>query len=406
MGLILKKEEAEHEVIEGIEVIERSDVPDDLPESDVELVSGKSAKEIAKTSDDADTPDDDEQAGARFDALSEKGAAEPDRFDEPGDGTGDDDGDDGSDDDTDDNASGGGDGGDGGDDDLDAADDDPHRPASLNKGIFAAILVIAVVVAAIAGYAFGSGIIGASGKGTSSITVEEDELDSVIAEYTYDGSEYSITVREAIEAEYSLETVQNDDGTYTVPSATEIIAIIRNQIMVDEATARGIEVSDDEVDEYAESILGSSDYETLATQYGVSEEQAQEIVRENAIIQKLYEQIVPDASDLTTPMAPDEPEDGDTTTASEEYAEYIIELAGDEWDSETGTWASEDGAYYAALADEDFTADSATYEQAMIAYYVAYQEYQTAYTEASETWTAFANGLFADANVTLYGLYA
>lgn len=401
MGLILKKEETEHEVIDGIEIIERSDVPNDLPESAVELISGKSAEEIAAGElDDADEPEDsDEPAEDDADGDSSNGNG----------GGADDDGDGDPDDDTGDDSSAGGDGGDGDGDDGDDdpfVSDDAHRPASFSKGIFALVLVIAVVVSAIAGYAFGSGALSTSSTGTGSATVEEDDLDTVIAEYTYDGSEHSITVREAIEAEYSLDTAQNDDGTYTVPSASDVISMIRNQIMVDEATARGIEVSDDEMAEYAESMLGSSDYETLADAYGVSEDQAEDIIRENATIQKLYDQVVPDASDLAAPTMPTEPEDGDTTTASEEYAEYIIDLAGDEWDSETGTWASEDGEYYAALADEDFTADSATYEQAMIAYYVAYQDYQTATSEASETWTSFANTLFADADVTLYGLYA
>lgn len=40
MGLIQKKDE--REVIDGVEVIERSDVPEDLEGSDVELVDGRS----------------------------------------------------------------------------------------------------------------------------------------------------------------------------------------------------------------------------------------------------------------------------------------------------------------------------------------------------------------------------
>lgn len=381
MGLIVKREEDEHEVIEGVEVIERSDVPGDLPENPVELVAGASAEDIA-----AGRAGDEAAAGDE-DAADDKATA----GNAP-------------------SAGGKGSGGDGGNGGSDGGHtgtpfDDPHHPARPRTGILIAALVIAVVIAAIGGYAFGSGAFGPS-RGVDSATVTEDQLDSVIATYTYGGGEHSITVRDAIETQYSLEAAQNEDGTYNVPSSDGIVSIIRNQIMESEAASRGIEVSDDEMDAYAEQMLGSSDYETLASQYGLTEDQAKKIVRQNAIIQKLYDQVVPGGSSITTPMAPTEPEDGDTSTASAEYAQYIIDLAGDEWDSEAGTWASEDGPYYAALKDEKFTADSATYEQAMIAYYVAYQEYQTNYNEASATWIEFANGLFNDATVTLYGIYA
>ena len=47
MGLIQKKDDEEREVIEGVEIIERSDVPDDLPQADYDLVAGESAEDIA-----------------------------------------------------------------------------------------------------------------------------------------------------------------------------------------------------------------------------------------------------------------------------------------------------------------------------------------------------------------------
>ena len=40
MGLIVKKDDSERDYIDGIEVIERSDTPDDLPEVEVELIGG------------------------------------------------------------------------------------------------------------------------------------------------------------------------------------------------------------------------------------------------------------------------------------------------------------------------------------------------------------------------------
>ena len=278
--------------------------------------------------------------------------------------------------------------------------------ANVPRGVMVggvAALIIVAVVAAVIGYVIGSGGFGGTGTGTA--TVGEDQLDTVIASYTYNGASHDITVRSAIESEYSLESAQNSDGTYSVPSAETIISTVRNNILVSEAESRGIEVSDDEMDQFAESMLGSSDYATLATQYGVTEDQAKEIVRERALIQKLYSQVVPEASTATAPTEPTAPENGDTSTSSAEYAQYIIDLAGDEWDSENNTWASTDGSYYLALGDA-FTGDTATYEQAVTAYYVAYQEYSNQMSGYTTTWTDFANGLFANANIRLYGVYA
>ena len=399
MGLILKKDESEHEVIEGIEVIERSDVPDDLPVNPVELVSGASAEDIASGDDEAQDAQDE---GIDADGLDDEDGREP------ASGDGGDDGDDADGEPGDDEPLDA-DGEPGDDEPLDADDDEPAHtgvlanvPRGVKIGGVAALIIVAVV-AAVIGYVIGSGGFGGTGTGTA--TVGEGQLDTVIASYTYNGASHDITVRSAIESEYSLESAQNSDGTYSVPSAETIISTVRNNILVSEAESRGIEVSDDEMDQFAESMLGSSDYATLATQYGVTEDQAKEIVHERALIQKLYSQVVPEASTATAPTEPTAPENGDTSTSSAEYAQYIIDLAGDEWDSENNAWASTDGSYYVALGDA-FTGDTATYEQAVAAYYVAYQEYSNQMSGYTTTWTDFANGLFANANIRLYGVYA
>ena len=58
------------------------------------------------------------------------------------------------------------------------------------------------------------------------------------------------------------------------------------------------------------------------------------------------------------------------------------------------------------ITDTAFTGDTAAYEQAVTAYYVAYQEYSNQMSGYTTTWTDFANGLFANANIRLYGVYA
>ena len=122
-------------------------------------------------------------------------------------------------------------------------------------------------------------------------------------------------------------------------------------------------------------------------------------------LQKLYKKKVGDSS-ASMPTAPTEPADGNEETASKDYADYIINLAGDEWDSEKGAWKDADSTYAKAFADDAFTADSATYKQAMTAYYTAYQHYSSQASSASSKWTEYANGLYAKANISIYGLFA
>ena len=226
-----------------------------------------------------------------------------------------------------------------------------------------------------------------------------------MASYSSNGKKSDITAREAIESQYSLDTVKDDDGNYTAPSADVILSYVRNKILLDAAEDEGITVSSKEMKQYAEDSIGTSDYKTMATQYGVSKDQAKQIVRQSATLQKLYKKKVGDSS-ASMPTAPTEPADGNEETASKDYADYIINLAGDEWDSEKGTWKDADSTYAKAFADDAFTADSATYKQAMTAYYTAYQQYSSQASSASSKWTEYANGLYAKANISIYGLFA
>lgn len=381
MGLIQKKEE--HDVIEGIEVIERSDNPDDLPQTAYDLVAGKSAEDIAAEGD-ADVAEDDAPAAdsASDDADHEDKATAPRRARRAAQHK--------KDDDSEGNGSG--------------SSSDGGAKGRGHAAAFIVIAVVAVIVAGIAGYAAGSGMLFGGSRGAEGTSLSEDQLDTVVARYTYQGATTDVTARQLLEAQYSLDTVKQDDGTYPTPSADLALSYVRNQILLDEADARGITVSDDEMTSFAEESIGVSDYATMAEQYGVTEDQAKEIVRQQATMQKLYDQIVPEIT-MSVPEAPTEPENGDSSTRSKDYADYIIGLAGDEWDSETGTWASQDGPYYQALSGTDFSADSASYEEALTAYYTAYQEYSEASSEANSTWSEFQNGLYANADVDLYGLF-
>ena len=372
MGLVQKKEE--HDVIDDIEIIERSDTPDDLPTPEYDLVAGKSAEDIAAEAED-EAPEAPAAGGSHFGKHAATDAGEP----KPS-------------------------------SDVPAGPVEPTAGAGdggSRKGatpLFAAIAVIAVIVAAIVGYFVGSGAGSAAPAGVDSATITEDQLDTVVARWSYNNEDHDVTARELLESQYSLDAVKQDDGTYPTPTADTALNLVRNQILLAEAEARGITVSDDEMTQFAQETIGMSDFATMAEQYQVTEDQAKEIVRQQATLQKLYDQIVPEST-ATVPTAPVEPENGDSSTRSKEYADYIIGLAGDEWDAEAGTWASQDGAYYSALSGTDFTADSASYEQALTAYYTAYQLYAQTSSEATQAWSEFRNGLYANADISLYGLY-
>ena len=361
MGLIQKKNDREE--VDGIEIIGRGDTPGDIDESEVELVEGTSAEHVAAGTTAKKEAERAERKMAE-DAADENLMPEDDDDEE--------------------------------DEDVEAAG------AAKRQKIAIAIAAVAVVVAAVLGYFIGSG--GFAHKGADSAYLTSDQLDTVVASYSYNGKSVDVTAREAIESQYSLDSVKQSDDTYPTPSADIVLSYARNHILLNEAEARGISVTDKEMEEYAESALGMSDYSQMSEQYGVTEDQAKTIVKQQTTMQKLYDDVV-GTSTATMPDAPTQPEDGNEDTASKDYADYIIKLAGDEWDAEKGAWASTDGVYAQALAGQEFTADSATYGQALTAYYTAYQQYAQASSESSSKWTEFVNGLYAKANITLYGLY-
>ena len=359
MGLIQKKDEKDE--IDGIQIIERGDGPHGDEDAKIDLVAGTSAEHIA-----AGTTAEEEDA--RLEAKVAADAADENLMPEEQD-----------------------------DDDSDV---DDH--ACKHKKTMIAAFVVAVVIAAVVGFFIGNG--GFGGKGVGSATLTEDQLDSTVASYSYNGKKSDITAREAIESQYSLDKVKNSDGNYTAPSADVILSYVRNKILLDAAEDEGITVSSKEMKQYAEDSIGTSDYKTMAKQYGVSKDQAKQIVRQSATLQKLYKKKAGDSASM--PTAPTEPSDGNEDTASKDYADYIINLAGDEWDSEKGTWKDENSTSAKAFANDDFTADSATYMQALTAYYTAYQQYSSQASSASSKWTGYANGLYAKANISIYGLFA
>lgn len=427
MGLIMKKDDSEdNEYIDGIEVVGRGEGPNGDDEVEhVEIHEGLTAEDISGKTATAEAERELEADPELLDAEAEEGgAAEGGAEDADADAE---------DADVDADAEGA-DAANAGEADGEpeaegvedseseagtsvdsstaapAAKPRPARPkktrmqrAMMGKHkYFIAGALVAVIVAGVSGYFLGSG--GFGSKGVSAPVFAESELDATVATWKFKGASHKISAREAIESQYSLDSAKDEDGNYPAPSADVVLSYVRNRILLEEASKQGIELSDEELSSSAETSLGTSDFSAIADQYGVSEDQAKQIVREQGTIQKLYQSVMDDAPAM--PKAPAEPESGDENEAKAEYAAYIIDLAGKEWDAEAGTWAKLDGAYATALAGEEITPESATYAQAQKAYAVAYQQYMLESQGANAKWTSYVNELFGEADVELFGLYA
>ena len=246
---------------------------------------------------------------------------------------------------------------------------------SLGTPVWIAICAVALVVGVLCGHFLLSN---GSGAASGKTTLSESDLDSTIATYTYDGSSHAITAREVLQQNGSLENQANSDGSYNVPSADDILSYARNKVVLAEAESQNITVTDDDVSSYAQSTLGTDDFATIGSNYGLDEDATKSLLHDAAVIKKLRDSVitttVPDQ-----PTAPTAPSDGNEDTASADYAQYIINLAGDEW-------------------------DSATYAAAEQAYYVAYSNYSTAASQASSEWTTYVNGLLSKTSIQINSL--
>ncbi len=237
-------------------------------------------------------------------------------------------------------------------------------------------------------------------------TLSAEGLDSNVGMLSYKGESIAITAREVLESTVGVDAALNDDGSYDMPAADDVLSFARNSILNKEVEAAGIEVTDEDITAYMTEVMGTDDIAAMATQYGLDEESAKKIIQESAGVRKLYDQVTAEAGTASAmPEAPTAPaEDADASAATPEYASYIIGLLGDEWDSENNTWAREDGPYYAQMSSMDFSADGATYDQAQTAYYVAYTNYATQATTAQQLWTDYVNGLLSGASISIASL--
>lgn len=281
------------------------------------------------------------------------------------------------------------------------AERDGDARRALPTAAWVAIAAAALVVGVLAGHFLlgGAGSVSLGGR----TTLSAGELDSTIATYTVDGRTVGVTAREVlVEASGSSEISANEDGTYDVPSASTVLTYVQNQLILADAEARGLTATDEQIDEFVTGSMGS-DLATLAQSWGISEDEARAVVSDAVTMRNLQDEVstveLPEQ-----PVAPAEPDEGAEDTPTAEYAQYVIGLLGDEWDSDANTWARTDGTYYATLSGYDISNDAATYAAASAAYSVATSVYQEAYTTVSEELGAYTDSLLSRASIQIGSL--
>lgn len=272
-----------------------------------------------------------------------------------------------------------------------------HVSVAKALGIAALAGVMACSVTACGGKGKSGGDSGTSGE----TKINKDNVDkSIVGKYTYDGESHDITAKEVIDS--SGMSTSDDGDNYDIPSADSVLAYARTQILKKAAEDKGVKVTDDDIKAYAEKILGSSDYKTVAGQYGMTEDNLKQSLSDSALQEKLYNEIV--GQQPEAPQEPTKPAEGQEQTKTKEYADYIIKLAGDEWDAKGNKWARQDGPYFAALEGQEFDSNGATYDQAETAYYQAYGDWASKSTDTNKKWSDFSGELYAKASIEIYNL--
>ncbi|MBF0893955.1 MAG: hypothetical protein HXK44_05990 [Atopobium sp.] len=276
---------------------------------------------------------------------------------------------------------------------------DVKKNSKIFIGVGAVVLFALGIV--IGRFLLGGG--GATGSLNGRTTLSEGELNTPIASYTYNGQTKEVTAREVIENTSGLDAAKQSDGTYAVPAADKIIGYVRNALVVAEAQSKGITVTDDEVNNYMQTNFKTTDVSQIASKFNISEDAAKKQIND-AVIMKKYRDSVLTTALPNAPQQPTPPEDGNSETTSQEYAQYIIGLAGDEWDAKNNTWASQDGDYYKQLSAYSISNDSASFAAAQTAYQVAMSKYSAVASKASQEWSQKINEILGKASIAVYSL--
>ena len=276
-----------------------------------------------------------------------------------------------------------------------ATENKASEQGDATRGLPTSAWVVIAVATLVVGVLAGHFLLG--GPSTVSLngrtTLGAGELDSVVATYTEGGATTNVTAREVLEEiQGGSELSANEDGTYDVPAASDILSYVQNEVILADAEARGLAATEDG--------LSAEEQAEMLSSYGIDEDAAYEMIADEVVLSKLQDEVV--TVELPEyPTAPEEPAKGEEDVATAEYASYVIGLLGDEWDADANDWARTDGTYYATLSGYDISNDAATYAAASAAYSVASSAYQTASTQLNEEWGAYTDSVLSTVSIQL-----
>lgn len=255
-----------------------------------------------------------------------------------------------------------------------------------------------LVVGALLGYVNAPDV-KTTGLGTT--TIAETDTSKQLATYTRDHVTHDVTMADYV----SWAQLSSSNGAYTVPAATDVVSYIQNAIELEEADKAGITVDDSDVDAYITENFGEDQTAaSLASTYSMDEATVRSLLSDSVKLSKLRDEKA-GTIDVEMPTSPTSPEEGQEDTPTQEYADYVISAAGDEWDSSAndgaGGWADESSEMATALADYDITNDSATYDAAQAAYNVLYARYSSAASEVTTKWDEWVNDILKNVTIQL-----
>lgn len=270
----------------------------------------------------------------------------------------------------------------------------PKMPQGMN------LTIIGCIAGLVIGFIFGKFIFCGPNQNVTNLnktTVTESELNQIIGSYTYDGKNYTISIKDAID---HLGNTTNSEGTYNMPSTDSIVALARQNILKNEAEKSNITVSDDEINTYIKDTFNVESVDEL-TQFGYKAEQIKDMVTTNIIQEKLQKQVMGEEV-YKQPDYPDPAKEGEENNKTEAYAEYIKKLVGDKY--KDNDWTEAGTEYKDAIAASDggeFDGKTANYKAAMAVFQTAYREYDELQGAQTQKWLDYTNDIFKGCTITV-----
>ena len=133
-----------------------------------------------------------------------------------------------------------------------------------SRGVPIPVMVVSCCATLAIGVVAGHFLLG-GGSGSISLngvtSLSAGQLDNVVATYDYEGATHNVTAREVLEeVQGSSDIAANEDGTYDVPSASDVLVYAQNQIILADADARGITVTDEDALACARTLTRTEGY--------------------------------------------------------------------------------------------------------------------------------------------------